>query len=136
MKMPRNELIRLIALGVAVVLEGGVLLITVLRAQILPLGNFYPNIISVAVFVLPSVVGLLSRRLEVAVLLAVLPFWVLAVVYLAVYSPVWYGGDLVALGVLASRVAGYSIVLFSLSILGWFLRRILTGNTISSLKVR
>jgi hypothetical protein len=136
MKMPRNELIRLIALGVAVVLEGGVLLITVLRAQILPLGNFYPNIISVAVFVLPSVVGLLSRRLEVAVLLAVLPFWVLAVVYLAVYSPVWYGGDLVALGVLASRVAGYSIVLFSLSILGWFLRRVLTGNTISSVKVR
>ena len=72
-KLERSELVRLILLGVVVVLESLAVLSVVLRAQLFPAGSVYPNIISVAVFVLPALVGLLSRRLEAAVLLAVLP---------------------------------------------------------------
>ncbi len=136
MQMQQGQLIRLIALGVAVVLEGVVLLSAVLHVQILPLpDNIYPSVISVAAFVLPPAVGLLARRLEAALLLAALPFWVLGVVYLAVFSPVWYL-DLVQIGVLVERVASTTILLFALSILGWLLQRVLRGNTVSALKVR
>ncbi len=136
MQMQQGQLIRLIALGVAVVLEGVVLLSAVLHVQILPLpDNIYPSVISVAAFVLPPVVGLLARRLEAALLLAALPFWVLGVVYLAVFSPVWYL-DLVQIGVLVERVASATILLFALSILGWLLQRVLRGDTVSAFKVR
>ena len=136
MQMQQGQLIRLIALGVVVVLEGVVLLSAVLHVQILPLpGNIYPGVISAAAFVLPPVVGLLARRLEAALLLAALPFWALGVVYLTVRAPVWYL-DLVQIGVLVERVASTSVLLFALSILGWLLQRVLRGNTVSALKVR
>ena len=136
MQMQQGQLIRLIALGVAVVLEGVVLLSAVLQVQILPLpDNIYPSVISVAAFVLPPVVGLLARRLEAALLLAALPFWVLGVVYLTLRPELWYL-DLVDIGVLVERVASTTILLFALSIVGWLLQRVLRGNTVSALKVR
>jgi hypothetical protein len=136
MQMQQSQLIRLIVLGVAVVLEGIVLLSAVLQVQLLPLPDtLYPSVVSVAVFVLPSLVGLLARRLEAALLLAALPFWVLGVVYLAVRSPVWYL-DLVQIGVLVERVASTTILLFLVSLLGWLLQRVLRGNAVSAVKVR
>lgn len=130
-KLERGEIIRLSALGVAVLLEGGAVVSAVLRSAALPLGIFYPNFISVAVFVLPAIVGLLSRRLEVALLLAVLPFWALALVYVTIYAPIW-NVDLFQLGVLASRVGGSSVLLGVLGSLGWLLRRVLRGQGIAS----
>ncbi|HEV7126472.1 MAG TPA: hypothetical protein VGN32_03405 [Ktedonobacterales bacterium] len=127
----RGEIIRLVGLGVAVLLEAGAVLSVVLRAAFLPLGGLYPPVISVAIFVLPAIVGLLTRRFEVAVLLAVLPFWTLAIVYLAIRQPVW-NIDLYSLGILASRVAGFTFLLGALGTLGWFLRRVIRGTTISS----
>ena len=129
--MDRGETLRLVALGAVVLLEGGAVVSAVLRAAV-PLGVFiYPNILSVAVFLLPTAVGLLSRRLEVAILFAILPFWALALVYLAVFAPVW-NVDLFQLGVLASRVGGSSVLLGVLGSLGWLLRRVLQGRGISS----
>lgn len=123
----RGEIVRLIGLGVAVLLEGGAVTSAVLRSAALPLGIFYPNVLSVAVFLLPSIVGLLSRRLETAILLAVLPFWALALVYLALFAPVW-NVDLFQLGVLAGRVGGSSVLLGALGAVGWLLRRVLSGK--------
>ena len=129
--MDRGETLRLAALGFVVLLEGGAVISAVLRAQV-PLCVFiYPNILSVAVFVLPTVVGLLSRRLEVAILFAILPFWALALVYLAIFAPVW-NVDLFQLGILASRVGGSSVLLGVLGSLGWMLRRVLRGGGLSS----
>jgi hypothetical protein len=130
-KLDRGEIIRLSALGLAVLLEGGAVVSAVLRSAALPLGIFYPNFISVAVFVLPAIVGLLSRRLEAALLLAVLPFWALALVYVTIYAPVW-NVDLFQLGVLASRVGGSSVLLGVLGTLGWLLRRVLRGQGVAS----
>lgn len=130
-KLERGDIIRLGALGVAVLLEGGAVVSAVLRSAALPLGIFYPNFISVAVLVLPAIVGLLSRRLEVALLLAVLPFAALALVYVAIYAPVW-NVDLFQLGVLASRVGGSSVLLGVLGTLGWLLQRVLRGKGITS----
>lgn len=134
MKLEQGELTRLIALSATVLLEGFAVLSVVLQVAFFPLG-IYPNIVSVAVFVLPSLVGLLSRRLEVAILLAVLPFWTMAVVYLAIFKPVW-DLDLFQLGVLASRVASLTILLGGLGTLGWLVRRIFFGKTVSALKGR
>lgn len=126
MKLDRAALWQLIALAVAVLLESFAVISIVLRTSFLPLGPIYPNLVSVAVFVLPVVVGVLSRRLEIAVLLAVLPFWALSVVYLAVFAPLWYV-DLFQIGVLAERVAGATILLGSLGLFGWLLRRVIPG---------
>lgn len=126
MKLDRSTLWQLITLTLVVLLESFAVISIVLRTSFLPLGPIYPNIVSVAVFVLPVVVGLLSRRLELAVLLAVLPFWALAVVYLAVFAPLWYV-DLFQIGVLASRVAGATVLLGSLGLFGWLLRRVIPG---------
>jgi hypothetical protein len=136
MQTQQGRPIRLIVLGVVVVLEGIVLLSAVLQVQILPLPDtLYPRVISVAVFVLPSVVGLLTQRLEAALLLAALPFWVLGIVYLAVRSPVWYL-DLVQIGILVERVASTTVLLFLVSLLGWLVQRVLRGNTVSALQAR
>lgn len=131
MKMQRNDVLRLIGLAALVVLEGFAVLSAVLRIAFLPLGNVYPNVASVAVIVLPALIGLLSQRLEAAVLLAELPFFVLAVIYSAVYAPIW-NYDLFYLGVLVGRVASVAVILGVLGVLGWLLRRILVGNTISA----
>lgn len=132
--LERSDLFRLIVLGVVVVLESLAVLSVVLRAQLFPAGSIYPNIISVAVFVLPALVGLLSRRIEAAVLLAVLPFWLMGLFYLAVYAPVW-NIDLFSLGVLVSRVAGATVFLGSFGVLGWLARRIFFGGKATSVQI-
>jgi hypothetical protein len=135
MKRQDGDTLRLVALGAAVLLEAVALLSVVLQSAILPptLGSgIYPNVVSVAVFVLPSLVGLLSRRLATALLFGILPFWALAVVYLAVFAPI-YVIDLIQLGVLAERVAATSILLAVLAALGWVLRSVLFPQTTSTL---
>jgi hypothetical protein len=122
-RLERGELLRLIALGIAVLLEGAVLLSVILNITLVPI-KVYPSIVSVAVFVLPSIVGLLARRLEVAILLALLPFYTLAVVYSLLFQPVW-NVDLFTLGVLVQRVANTSVLLGVLGVIGWLLRRVI-----------
>ncbi len=89
----------------------------------LPLGVIYPNVASVAILILPIIIGVVSRRWEVAIVLTVLPFFVLAVVYTTIYAPVW-NIDLFQLGVLAGRVAGAIFLLGGLGWFGYLLRRI------------
>jgi hypothetical protein len=128
MKMPRNETIRLSALGVLVLLEGLALVSAILHISLLPLPeSAYAPVVSVAVFVLPSAVGLLSRRLEAALLLAAVPFWALGAVYLTLRAPIWELG-LVQLGILIERAASATILLGILSLLGWLLRRVIPGT--------
>ena len=122
-KLERGELMRLIALGIAVVLEGAALVSVILNITLVPI-KIYPSVVSVAVLVLPSIVGLLARRLEVAVLLALLPFYTLAVVYSILFQPVW-NVDLFTLGVLVQRVANTSVLLGVLAVIGWLLRRVI-----------
>ena len=119
----RNDLIRLIVLGILVILEGLALVSTVLNVVFLPLGVIYPNVASVAILILPIIIGVVSRRWEVAIVLTVLPFFVLAVVYTTIYAPVW-NIDLFQLGVLAGRVAGAIFLLGGLGWFGYLLRRI------------
>lgn len=119
----RNDIIRLVALGLLVILEGFAVVSTVLNIVFVPLGTAYPNIASVTILVLPVIIGLIANRVEVAVVLTVLPFFVLAVVYTAVYAPVW-NIDLFQLGVLAGRVAGAAFLLGGLGAFGWMIRRI------------
>ena len=123
LKTGQNDIIRLIALGALVILEGLAMVSTMLNLVFLPIGGIYPNITSVAILILPVAVGLVSRRWEVAVVLTVLPFLVLAVVYTTIYAPVW-NIDLFQLGVLAGRVAGAIFLLGGLGFFGWLLRRI------------
>jgi hypothetical protein len=124
--MARNDL-RVVGLGILVVLEGLAVLSTVLNIVLLPLGTIYPNVASVAILLLPVVIGVLAQRVEVAVVLTVLPFFVLAVVYTAVFAPVW-NIDLFQLGVMAGRVAGAAFLLGGLGTLGWMLRRVFVGK--------
>ncbi|HEV2237288.1 MAG TPA: hypothetical protein VGR57_11560 [Ktedonobacterales bacterium] len=120
--------LRLALLSALTLLEGLAVVSTVLELVFLPpAGTIYPNIASLAVLVLPVLVGALSSRLEVAIVLTVLPFFVLAVVYTTAYAPVW-NQDLFQLGVLAGRVAGGAFLLGGLGAFGWLLRRVLTGN--------
>ena len=124
----QNDIIRLAALGVLVILEGLAVLSTVLNIVFLPLGVVYPNIASVAILILPVIVGLVAQRWEVAIVLTVLPFFVLAVVYTAIFAPVW-NIDLFQLGVQAGRVAGTAVLLGGLGWFGWLLRRIFLRAT-------
>lgn len=123
LKTGQNDIIRLIALGALVILEGLAMVSTMLNVVFLPLGMVYPNFASVAILILPVIIGLVSHRWEVAIVLTVLPFFVLAVVYTTVYAPVW-NIDLFQLGVLAGRVAGAAFLLGGLGFFGWLLRRI------------
>lgn len=123
----RGEIARLISLSLVVLLEGAATLSIALRVAFLPIGSAYPYVISAASWVLPVVVGLLSRRFEVAVLLAVLPVWVLALVYLAAFAPVW-NVDLFTLGVQAGRTAGVTFLIGGLGFFGWLARRVLFGG--------
>jgi hypothetical protein len=123
----RNDVIRLVALGLLVILEGFAVVSTVLNIVFLPIGTVYPNIASVTILILPVIIGLIAQRVEVAVVLTVLPFFVLALVYTAVYAPVW-NIDLFQLGVLAGRVAGAAFLLGGLGAFGWMIRRIFNRN--------
>jgi len=118
----RTDILRLLALGILVILEGLAVVSTVLNITLLPLGPIYPNVDSVTILVLPVIIGAVSQRLEVAIVLSVLPFFLLAVVYTTVYAPVW-NIDLFQLGVLAERVAGGAFLLGGLGAFGWLLRR-------------
>jgi hypothetical protein len=126
----QSDTIRLIALGVLVLLEGVAVVSTVLNIVFLPIGTVYPNIASVSILILPVVIGLMSQRFEVAIVLTVLPFFVLVVVYTARYAPVW-NIDLFQLGVLAGRVAGTAVLLGGLGWFGWLLRRIFLPQSAS-----
>ncbi len=119
----RNDIVRLIALGALVILEGLAVISTALDLVFVPIGTFYPNIASVAVLILPVIIGLVARRLEVAIVLAVTPFFILAVVYTTIYAPVW-NIDLFQLGVLAGRVASGGFLLGGLGAFGWMIRKI------------
>ena len=130
--LDRGELYRLIALNVTVLLESAAMLSLILHIGLLPIGNIYDNIVSVAAFVLPTLVGLLARRFEAAIVLAVLPFWLIAVVYLAIFATPWTI-DLFSLGVLVGRAAGATFLLGSLGLLGWLLRRALFGAKSTSM---
>lgn len=130
MKLDRNDLPRLIALVVALLLESLVLPSVILNIALFP-GQIYANVASVAVFVLPSLVGLLSKRIEVALVLSVLPFWVLAAVYLAGFAPLW-NVDLVTIGVLVQRVANATLMLGLLGGFGWLVRRALRRRPAAS----
>ena len=125
----QSDIIRLIVLGVLVILEGLAIVSTVLNIVFLPFGVVYPNIASVAILILPVLVGFVAQRFEVAIVLTVLPLLVLAVVYTVAFAPVW-NIDLFQLGVLAGRVAGAIFLLGGLGYFGWLLRRIfLRGST-------
>jgi hypothetical protein len=118
----RNDIIRLVALGAAVLLEGLAVLSIVLKQQFFSLGGVYANVVSVAVFVLPLVVGVLSRRLTGAIFLATLPFLITSVIYLGFFGDP-FNIDLFQLGVLAGRVAAIGILLALLATLGWIARK-------------
>jgi hypothetical protein len=122
-----GELVRLWILGAVVLLEGGAVLSVVLNTQFFALGAIYPNVVSGAFFLLPSVVGLLARRWEVGVVLAVLPFWITAFVYLVAFGSI-FNIDLFQLGVLAGRVSGMAVLLGALGFFGALIRRIFTGQ--------
>jgi len=124
--MKTAELIRLSMLGAVVLLEGGAVLSIVLNTQFFALGTLYPNVASGALFLLPSIVGLLARRWEVGVVLAVLPFWITTLVYLVAFGSI-FNVDLFQLGVLAGRVAGMVVLLGALGFFGALIRRIITG---------
>ncbi len=126
--LPRGELLRLLVLGVAVLLEGVAILSVVLNSEYLVTGKFYPNVISVLLFVMPTVIGLFSKRLVTALVLSALPWWVTSVIYLAEFGAVW-NIDLFQLGVLAGRVAGMIVLLFALALFGWAIRRIFVKGT-------
>jgi hypothetical protein len=118
----RNDIIRLVALGVLVLLEGLAVLSLVLKEQFFNLGGIYANIVSVAVFVLPLLIGVLSRRLTGAIFLATLPFLISSILYLAFFGDP-FNIDLFQLGVLAARVAAIGILLAFLATLGWIARK-------------
>ncbi len=118
----RNDIIRLVVLGVVVLLEGLAVLSLIFKQQFFSLGGVYANIISVAVFVLPLVIGVLSRRLTGAIFLATLPFLITSIIYLAFFGDP-YNIDLFQLGVLAGRVAAIGILLALLGTLGWIARK-------------
>lgn len=119
----RGELLRLAGLGVAVLLEGVAILSVVLNSEFLVTGKFYPNVISVLLFIMPSVIGLLSKRLVTALMLAALPWWVTSIIYLAEFGTP-FNIDIFQLGVLAGRVAGMIVLLFALALFGWAIRAV------------
>lgn len=134
MTINRGELLRILGLSVVVLLEGAATVSIALHAAFLPIGAAYPYVVSAASWVLPVLVGVLSRRFEAAVLLAVLPVWLLALVYLAAYAPVW-NVDLFTLGVQAGRTAGVTVLLGSLGFFGWLIRRAVFGAKATSARL-
>ncbi|HET9109925.1 MAG TPA: hypothetical protein VFN78_03775 [Ktedonobacterales bacterium] len=122
--LQRNDIVRLLALGILVIVEGLALVSTMLNIVIVPIGTLYPNVASVVIFVLPVIIGAVASRIEAAVTLNVLPFFILAVIYTSVYAPVW-NIDLFQLGTLAGRVAGAMFLFGGLGAFGCMSRRAL-----------
>jgi len=117
---------RVIGLGLAVLAESLVVLSVAEHIQLLPIGPIYANLVSGILFLLPTLIGFLSKRWEVAMLLAGLPFWALAVVYLFIARPVW-DIDVFGIGALGERAAAVSVLTLALAFAGWLLRRITPG---------
>lgn len=130
----RDNVIRLIALAVAVLLESAALLSVVLNLAFFP-GQIYPNIASVAAYLLPIIVGLLAKRLDTALVLAVLPFIILAAIYLARFAPLWTV-DLVQLSVLVQRAANLILILGLLGAFGWLVRRVVSRLPFASFSAK
>jgi hypothetical protein len=122
-----GEIARVIGLVVADLIEAVAILSVALRAEFLPLGAAYPAIVSAVVILIPTVVGLLSRRWEAAMVVAVLPFWVMGVVYQIVFTPVW-NLDLLSIGNVLTPFVAVSAFAVGLGYLGWLLRRIFLGR--------
>lgn len=131
-KTPRWQIVQLLVLWALAILEGLALTSTMLNLVFLPIGPIYPNVASVSVLILPVIVGAFSRRLESAIVLAVTPFLVLALVYTTIYAPIW-NNDLFQLGVQAGRVAGAVFLLGGLGAFGWMVRRIFLRTYFSRL---
>lgn len=129
---PGWRIFRLIGLGGLVILEGLAVLSAMLNIVFLPIGSIYPNVASVAVLLLPVIVGAFSGRLDVAIVLAVTPFFVLALVYTTVYAPVW-NIDLFQLGEMARRVAGAMFLFGGLGAFGRMVRNIFLQTYFSRL---
>ncbi|HEX9057138.1 MAG TPA: hypothetical protein VF818_06345 [Ktedonobacterales bacterium] len=119
--------LRMALLALAVVAEGFAVLSATLHISFLVPSTIYPNFISVTVVILPVIIGLLSQRLEGAIVFSVLPFFVLGVVYATLKAPVW-NQDLFSIGVLAGRVASSLFLLGGLGIFGWMLQRLVWGG--------
>lgn len=126
-QVDRGEIYRLIGLSVAVLLEGAAALSIALNISFLPLGAAYPYVVSVASWVLPVLMGLLSRRFEAAILLAVLPVFLLVLVYLAIHALVW-NEDLLVVAAQAGSMAGTLVLVGGLGFFGWLIRRVLFGT--------
>jgi hypothetical protein len=124
LNLSRDDIIRYIVQGVLTIIEGFTVVSVALNLVFLPIGTAYPNIASAAILILPVLVGSFSKRVEVAVVLAVLPFFILALVYTTVYTPIW-NIDIVYLGTLAGRISGAAFLLGGLGAFGWMLRRII-----------
>jgi hypothetical protein len=122
-----GEIARVIALVVADLIEAVAILSVALRAEFLHLGAAYPAIVSAVVILIPTVVGLLSRRWEAAMVVAVLPFWVMGVVYQIVFTPVW-NLDLLSIGNVLTPFVAVSTFAVGLGYFGWLLRRIFFGR--------
>jgi hypothetical protein len=124
LNLSRSEIIRYIVLGMLTIIEGFTVVSVTLNLVFLPIGTVYPNIASAAILILPALIGGFSKRVEVAVVLAALPFFILALVYTTVYTPVW-NVDIVYLGTLAGRISGAAFLLGGLGAFGWMVRRII-----------
>lgn len=122
-----GEIARVIALVVADLIEAVALLSVALRTQFVPLGGAYPAVVSAVVILMPTLIGLLSRRWEAAMVVAVLPFWVMGVVYQIVFTPVW-NLDLLSIGNVLTPFVAVSAFAVGLGYLGWLLRRIFFGR--------
>lgn len=122
---------RILGLGAAVLVESFVVVSVAEHIQLLPIGPIYANLVSGALLLLPSLVGFLSRRWEVALVLAALPFWALALVYLFITRAVW-DIDLFATGALGQRAAAISVLTLVLGFAGWLLRRVIPGFSTAS----
>ena len=131
----RSDLLQFVILAVLVVLEGIAVLSAVLHVAFLPFPTVYPSLDSVAVLLLPLVLGFLTQRLEVAIVLAVAPFVVLALIYAVYIAPVWQV-DLVQLGVLANRATSFLYLQGGLGLVGWMLRRAVGLRATVTLKAR
>lgn len=120
-----------VTLAIVVVLQSFAIVSIVLRTTYLPIFvGIYPNIVSVAAYFLPVVVGLLTERVENAVLLAVAPVVVLIAIYQAIYPLPWFV-DLNTLGDLAGQVAGPIFLFGGLATIGWLLRRSILNSLTS-----
>jgi hypothetical protein len=123
-----NPILRWSVLVLLVILEGAVIASAALNLVFLQAGSVYPNIASIAILILPLLIGGFSTEWEIAVVATTLPYLILIAVYTAVYAPV-FNIDLYQLGVLAGRVAGGGFLFGGLGFFGLVLRRVILRET-------